>query len=392
MNKAIAMLRLLPALLLLLGLPHTALAKRPCKHLKGDALKTYNQLGKDAADHYKNGDFLAAIDTINSLKAICDEDPRLDFNLARAYQKSGNCNMARYWFEAVLTHPDADELSKKQPKLALEAIATLENQCKDSTRVAVSCGTPNTQLELLPKKKGEPLTVSCPFSGRVDAGHYTVRAMAEGYTPAAIQVDIAREENNALYVPPLFSADDGFARLMVPCSPGEKSFELDGPAGTESHACPAELRLPAGTYGLSSGGGRQEVRLDPKESMVVQTEILDPGFGLEGWGWLAIGMGTTFLATSIGLHVLANDLVFDITEAERDGSGTVVGLTQQQAQDIQGRAETINTVAIVGDVLGGALIATGIVLLLLPEDNEQDLTIAPEISREHLMLRVTRRF
>ena len=35
------------------------------------------------------------------MRAICDKDQTLAYNLARAYHKGGNCNKALFWYEQI---------------------------------------------------------------------------------------------------------------------------------------------------------------------------------------------------------------------------------------------------------------------------------------------------
>jgi len=84
-------------------------------------------------------------------------------------------------------------------------------------------------------------------------------------------------------------------------------------------------------------------------------------------GWTAVGLGVVLAGAGVALHFVA--------ESDRDNVrtpretipeiGAITSVTQLEAKSIEQRADSMDTLGAVGAALGGAVLATGVTLLVL---------------------------
>src|SRR5690606_20361808 len=145
--------------------------------------------------------------------------------LARAYQRSDNCNMARFWFEALLERvgDDPGALAEDRPRLAQEAIDDLSQQCTESARIAMGMADPDVEIVLQRVgEDGESAVFTYPFEGRIDAGEYVLIARRDGFEPSSQRVVIVANAANRIEVPPLIPTSlRGRLRVTCPASVSE---------------------------------------------------------------------------------------------------------------------------------------------------------------------------
>ncbi|MFP4600424.1 MAG: hypothetical protein ACLFVJ_19365 [Persicimonas sp.] len=94
------------------------------------------------------------------------------------------------------------------------------------------------------------------------------------------------------------------------------------------------------------------------------------------WGYVALGTGAALMVGAGLLEWQAISLRDDIQGADADGDGFADDLTRRQALDKQDDANLYDTLALSGAVAGGALVGTGL-YLILRSDTSQQLSLAP---------------
>ncbi|GMV41520.1 MAG: hypothetical protein AMXMBFR64_32360 [Myxococcales bacterium] len=120
----------------------------------------------------------------------------------------------------------------------------------------------------------------------------------------------------------------------------------------------------------------------PVEVPVVETPVVtDPvvvevGTPMRDWGWATIGAGGALIAGGATLVALGFADKGTVDDAERDGTGAIVGLSRAEALELEQSAEAKSAAGIALLVGGGAALATGVVLLLIG-DEPQSVWVAP---------------
>ncbi|MFT7578925.1 MAG: tetratricopeptide (TPR) repeat protein [Myxococcota bacterium] len=111
-----------------------------------------------------------------------------------------------------------------------------------------------------------------------------------------------------------------------------------------------------------------------------------------------ISLAAGVAATGVGIYLMvdAGNTRAEMADATQ-ANGLVSSLTQREALALQDDANTFETVGVVGVVLGGTLITTGIILFLLEPDGDEDavntsVVVAPAISPNGFLLSTQGRF
>ena len=376
-----------------LTLSSSAYAETPCESLKGAEAKRYNELGDAAADRYGAKDYPGAIEAILEIKSICSEDPRLDYNLARSYHRSENCNMARFWYEEVLARSE-DSLGKelkgiikKQKQRALKSITELEQICSNSTRVAFSCADEGVVIRL-----GETIEAACPSASRLDSGDYLLVASREGHDSFEMNVKLKPGSDVDLFVPKLLEtrakATTGTVKLS--CDKEITTVNVQAPdLSSTTWPCPSTQQAAPGDYTLTIPGHdvTEVVAVELGETASVRLGITTieqdpiifaPDDDLRIGAWTSLGVGSAMLVTGLVMHAIALDYFTDVTIPGdinyTNGVNPVVsGTTEAEARASLDTAQTLDTTAWVVVGVGGAAIATGVILLLLSDPDETPL-------------------
>ncbi len=356
----------------------------PCAHLQGHNAERYNALVDSSVAHYKAKRFANASEDIVALKRICDDDPRLDFNLARAYQNAGNCNMARYWFERLLERigDNRRALAKKRPRLAEEALTELEQVCTHSARIELLSTIPELQTTLTATSAGGgTLTLSAPFRGRIDGGEYTVRVTHDGVSLSIPNVVIAPNRENiiALPTPPSKQA------LAIVCPAAVSSVTVSPPPReteltSASLACGDTISLEPGTWRIDfSVAGvdfseRVIVPVGNEVDLHLTTPLRpDTEFARSDWGWLAIAGGTTLALTGGSLVGLSSMMEADVlTVTDVDPATSDATALEPGTRDFDDRGATMHLAGIITAGVGAATLSTGVILLLMGDEPEDD--------------------
>ncbi len=237
-------------------LPALALAE-PCDKLSKNVAQVYVQASLAATEAYANGDYDLSIVQGRAALAICSEDERVEYNLARAYHQQGNCPMARYHYDSVV---ETLEKRKRRAdraflKKAKEYQREVNKACPEVVDLTVNCVDAGVIFDLGPLKE-----VRCPFEGRMVAGNYTLYARRDGAKPYTESLRIARDELARFRIPALVELS-GFGTLEVTCAQGVAFFSIEGPGANDTYACPWHGELPVGTYRVQAQGAAESLQV-----------------------------------------------------------------------------------------------------------------------------------
>jgi hypothetical protein len=229
-----------------------AAAAEPCSKLSKADLDEYLKLGEQATNHFVSKDYTGAVQALVQAMDICDEDPRVQYNLARAYHKANNCNQALFWYERILSLDPNSEVGKSVPDERARAgryVTELQVECANSARVNINCSDQNVRLSI-----GDAIrNVKCPYSQRLDTGTYKLRADLEGHEPYIVSISLVAGENNRILIPALEKMKEAptTGALRISCEEGLSEVILKGPAATETKTCNQRYDLPPGRYAIS---------------------------------------------------------------------------------------------------------------------------------------------
>ena len=92
------------------------------------------------------------------------------------------------------------------------------------------------------------------------------------------------------------------------------------------------------------------------------------GISMTTWGWVTLGTGVAFVGGGLGLHFAA--------EAKRDDIRDFK-VNQAQAVSVQEDANLFDTLGVVGMSVGSAAVVTGLLLVLLDDDEDAEPSPAP---------------
>ena len=287
----------------------TAHAETPCSQLSEEANKEYFELSIAAVEAYSAGDFAKAVEKNLEAWEICDEDPGLLYNLARAYQKGENCPMALLYFDRLEARDPGRKLKKKMKKYQAQALELCGDTRADFT---LSCEDVGVEVDI------DPLgTVFCPYEGALVAGSYKVFASKPEHRPFQTEVELKAGEENVIRVSALVP-DAWFGRLSVTCSPNVSFFLISGPDGDDQKSCPWEGELGVGTYTLQAEKG-DAVVVDVVGNELVTAKIDVPQTPFERGG-LVLG-GRIFA----GGGYFSGDLNGDEAREGEHGEGLSIG-------------------------------------------------------------------
>ena len=259
---------ILGSLCLLLGLlaPSFAFAQsKPCSKLSPEDDAEYRQLGQQAGGAYGQKDYTAAIQYMVQAMDLCDEDPRTQYNLARAYHRANNCNMAMYWYERLIK---IDPNSAEGKSIASEReragryFTEMQAECSSSARVVVDCSNPEVRITI-----GESHSFKCPHEGRLDAGLYKIRAtLSEKHKPYVAEIRLVAGQNNRILIPKLEEIDERASRttgtLRIDCEGDLEKVILRGEGMREDVKCGDSKELPPGRYTLAAPGDEKTQEVD----------------------------------------------------------------------------------------------------------------------------------
>jgi len=230
------------AFVFLLGVaPSLALAGAPCSSLSDVDAADYVKLSAEGVQAYQDGDFKKAIQKNQAAMELCDEDPALNYNLARAYHNSGHCPMAIFHYDIVLAKTTDRKLKKKVEKHR----ESIVEECSNAADFMIRCADEGSTVSI-----GSLEALPCPFTGRIKAGEHALTVSKPGFVTYNETVEIKLGEGNVLATPSLVS-EQMVGDLSVRCEDGINFFLLSGPNLQQTFPCPWQGTLETGSYNLT---------------------------------------------------------------------------------------------------------------------------------------------
>jgi tetratricopeptide (TPR) repeat protein len=321
----------LVAFLLVLGATQPALAEPESSPPDPTTVEGKRAEGKAryerGADAYAKGRFTDAIDLFLEADALAPS-AALSFNIARAYEKIGDGAQSLRWYRDFRRRaPDA----KNGPEVD-ERIRVLESElAKKGVQQLTIMTSPAGATVIVDE---QPVGVT-PFTGQFPPGRHRVVTALRGYSETSQDVELAADHARDLNVP------------LIP--------------DTRNPALPGQDAQSTGPSGIVGGSAPGKTEPDRPSG---------PRFGF--WPWIGLGAGALALGGA-GAFELARRGAED--DARDDH-------TQVGYKEYYDRMTSRQTTARVLGAVGGALVITGGVLLVL------DLTSRPAGSGKHASLSV----
>jgi tetratricopeptide (TPR) repeat protein len=260
------------------------------------------------AEAYSAGRFKDAIDLFLQADALAPS-AALSFNIARAYEKIGDDASTLQWFRDFRRRaPDAKNGPEVDEKIhALEGVLA-----KKGVQQATILSRPLGATVIVDE---QPVGVT-PFTGQLAPGTHKVVLSLRGYAESEQKLELPADRAQVLDVP------------LVPRSAG-----VAAPVGAAEPSAP-----PAATTAPTTPGPRG---------------ASGPKFGI--WPWVGLGAGAAALGGSLGFELARRS-------AENDADHEDGQIAYKEKLDREQRRQT--TARVLGAV-GGALVVTGGVLLVI---------------------------
>jgi tetratricopeptide (TPR) repeat protein len=294
----------------------------PSDTRRADAKARYEQ----GAAAYAAGRFKDAVDLFLEADRLAPSAP-LSFNIARAYEKLGDDSGALRWYRDYLRRaPDAANAKEVQATVSkLEDLLS-----KKGVQQITVMSTPAGATVVIDDR---PVGVT-PWTGDLFPGRHRVALRLRGYEDQTLEVDLAAHRSQ-----------DVSMTLSAETTPAGGAA-----AAPASAAQPAPAATSSAAGGSSDAGGKK--------------------FGI--LPWITIGAGGAALGGALVFELLRRS-----SESDAEAEETQIGY-QEKLDEMESRQTTARILAGVG----GALVITGGVLLVLDlgsSENEPQaaLTLEP---------------
>jgi hypothetical protein len=306
-------------------------------------------LATDGAAAFKEGRFKDAVDLFSKAESLVHAPPHLLF-LARAHTKLGQLVRAREAYLKIVKEqltPSAPPAFREAQGSAQRELAAIEPKIGS---LAIKVEGSESAKDLAVKIDDVPISAVLVGSSQpIDPGDHKIEAAATGFRaqPQFIKVTDGEKasitlklESDANAPPPTAAATPGAANAAAPGAP---------PGTTATPGAP-----PADTG--TSGGGSNGMRIG--------------AYAAFGVGAVGIGLGTVFLLKASGKHSDASDL-FDQNHC---GVSLCTKSIQDQVNQLDADGKSASTLGIVGFVIGGAAVVTGVTLLVMSSGTSEAKT------------------
>jgi hypothetical protein len=346
---------------------------------------------KEGQALFEKGQFAESAATFERAFAL-DPHPAILYNIARAYEESGNLIRALHRFrEGLRRSPSATVQAEIELKIKdLETF--LGAQGVDTTDPREEDWAPVGLMSLLCDPPGAEVLVDGLSVGRaplkevkVAQGEHTLRIQSRGFRPQERQVKVVGGKSY-LFKPRLEpGADDEAAVKFQPgvidvTAPrrGLLIFVDGEPVGT-TPAGQIEVRPGRHTVSIEGAGFKTwEQSLEVKSGEVavvvaqaptpIEVKVEDPGLLSDReWGWVTVSAGGGFLALGGLLGILALDQADDYATLRSDPS----------RPNYRSQAQALGVGADVSYVVGLGLVGAGLFLVLTDEEPDEALVVAP---------------
>jgi tetratricopeptide (TPR) repeat protein len=128
----------------------------------------------------------------------------------------------------------------------------------------------------------------------------------------------------------------------------------------------------------------------PKDTQIEPISPEEPSTN-SAWAWATAGSGVALMGAGVGALLWADSLRSEVSGAAQNEQGYITSMSRSQALENQSRAETLDAVGI-GMTIGGALLTTGGVYLLLTDDTEADTSVELRTGTDRVGLVWTKQF
>lgn len=351
------------------------------------------EIAQQATEAFQAGDYEVAIGLFEEAFAL-DPHPVILFNLARAYQESGDYPAALLHFKTLRTlDAPPNVLAAAEAKIA-EVEQILVEQGYDPATVTSATYIPRGELTITTQPEGAAVYVDGSYAGvtpyrraLVDEGTYALRIELDGFHPVTQDIDVHGGRANLRsfnlvprttldeYVPP----SPGYLTVRAPVSGLEVYVDGEFIGYTPVLADP----LAPGTYVVSIDsvdfapysstidvltGQETEVvaRMTP-----LSTDVVDPHRGRRNAGTALMATSGAVIAGGAVLGVLALNSASDYRDNPEDPN----------RGDYRDTARSNALIADIAIGTGAALFVTGAILrwVASPQDEsvDRDLLVRP---------------
>lgn len=324
-------------------------------------------LATEGAQAFSEGRFKDAVDLFGKAESLVHAPPHLLF-MARAHAKLGQFVKAREAYLKVIK----EQLPPNAPQAFRDAQVTADEERKQVEphigRLTVKVEGGASAKDLSVAINGQPVSsVLLGIPQPIDPGTHTVTATATGFKAAPVTVSLKDAGQSAVTI-----------RLEVDDSvPPPGASPTPAAAGAGGVVSTAPSGSPASDTGTSGGNGMRTAAY--------------VGFGV---GAVGVALGTVFVLKSAGNRKDADQAEQARVAACKGspGAGGPCDKSSPEAQKVAGLdddARSAKTLGIVGYVVGGLGVATGVTLFVLSNNKAESKSafVAPYVGFGALGLR-----
>ena len=294
-------------------------------------------LATEGAAAFNEGRFKDAVDLFVKAESLMHAPPHLLF-AARAHAKLGQFVKAREAYMKIVK----EQLAPNAPQAFRDAQSAAEEERKSVEphigRLTIKVEGAEGAKDLVVAVDGQPIpSVLLGVPQPMDPGDHTVTAVATGFKGAPVTASLK-------------DAGSGAVTLKM-----EVDHSAPAPAaGAAAAGGTVVSTAPSGAPPSDSGGGSNGMRIG---SYV--------GFGV---GAVGVVLGTVFVLKSSSKRKEADTAAKDV-ECTTNGCLATAEVAQK-VNDLDDQARSAKTLGIVGYVVGGLGVATGVTLFILSNKKE----------------------
>jgi hypothetical protein len=307
-------------------------------------------LATEGAQAFNDGRFKEAVDLFAKAESLMHAPPHLLF-MARAHAKLGQFVKAREAYLKIVK----EQLAPNAPQAFRDAQAAAEEERKQVEphigKLMVKVEGADGAKDLSVAIDGQPFSVVLlGVPQPMDPGEHTVTATATGFKAAPATTSLK---------------DAGSGAVTLKLEVDNSAPPPSATAATTTGAGPV-TSTPSGAPPSDSGSGGNGMRIG---SYV--------GFGV---GAVGVVLGTVFVLKSSSNRKDANDANAKL-EAQCGHSCDATSSEAQHVADLDDKARSAKTIGIVGYVVGGLGVATGVTLFVLSskKDDSKSAFVAPYV-------------
>lgn len=307
-------------------------------------------LATEGAQAFNEGRFKDAVDLFGKAESLMHAPPHLLFT-ARAHAKLGQFVKAREAYLKIVK----EQLAPNAPQAFRDAQTAAEEERKQVEphigRLTIKVEGAESAKDLVVAVDGQPIPlVLLGVPQPMDPGEHTVTATATGFKGAPVTASLKDAGQGAVSL-----------KMEVDNSVPPPSAAA-APTATSPTATPTPTSPPPSDSGAHGSDG-----------MRIGSYV---GFGV---GAVGIALGTVFVLKSSSKRKAANTATSDLEKVGSTTGGpcSVAGGTcrgdipqAQKVSDLDDQARGAKTIGIVGYVVGGLGVATGVTLFVLSNKKE----------------------